>query len=116
MIVDRLAGSGRAINNAGVMPANDLDALEVRELYDRLLLGIGASPLHLLWWFPLSVVLGVLSLALPVWVRFNMSCLSWLTGWVHHRDPPNAPSSPRREPGAVRKPPCPARLRRSRRR
>jgi len=37
MIVDRLAGSGRAINNAGVMPANDLDALEVRELYDRLL-------------------------------------------------------------------------------
>ena len=80
-----------------------------------LLLGIGASPLHLLWWFPLSVVLGVLSLALPVWVRFNMSCLSWLTGWVHRRDPPNAPSSPRREPGAVRQPPCPARPRRSRR-
>ena len=36
MILDRLAGSGRAINNAGVMPVNDLDAIEVRELYDRL--------------------------------------------------------------------------------
>lgn len=76
-----------------------------------LLLGIGASPLHLLWWFPLSVVLGVLLLALPVWVRFNMSYLSWLTGWVYRRDPPNAPSSPRREHGAIRKPPYLARPR-----
>ena len=81
-----------------------------------LLLGIGASPLHLFWWFPLSAVLGVLWLALPVWVRFNISCLSVLAGWVHRRDPPNAPSSPRREPGAVRKPPGSARPRRSRRR
>ena len=81
-----------------------------------LLLGIGASPLHLLWWFPLSAVLGVLLLALPVWVRFNLSCLSGLTGWVHRRDPPNAPSSPRRQPGAVRKPPGSARPPRSKRR
>ena len=81
-----------------------------------LLLGIGASPLHLFWWFPLSAVLGVLWLALPVWVRFNISCLSVLAGWVHRRDPPNAPSSPRRKPGAVRKPPGSARPRRSRRR
>lgn len=85
-----------------------------------LLLGIGASPLHLLWWFPLSVVLGVLLLALPVWVKFNMRCLSWLTGWIHRGDPPNAPSikpSVRtgRGPGTVRKPPRPARLRRSNR-
>jgi hypothetical protein len=81
-----------------------------------LLLGIGASPLHLLWWFPLSAVLGVLLLALPVWVRFNMSCLSGLAGWVHRRDPPNAPSSPRREPGTVRKPPGSARPPRNKRR
>ena len=81
-----------------------------------LLLGIGASPLHLLWWFPFSAVLGVLLLALPVWVRFNMSCLSWLTGWVHRRDQPNALLSPQREHGAVRKPPGSARPRRSRRR
>ena len=74
-----------------------------------LLLGIGASPLHLFWWFPLSAVLGVLLLASPVWVRFNISCLSVLAGWVHRRDPPNAPSSPRRKPGAVRQPPCTAR-------
>ena len=37
-----------------------------------LLIGIGASPLHLLWWFPLSVLLGALLLALLVWVQFNM--------------------------------------------
>jgi hypothetical protein len=81
-----------------------------------LLLGIGASPLHLLWWFPLSAVLGVLWLALPVWVRFNMSYLSVLVGWVDRRDPPNAPSSPRCEHSAVRKSPGSARQRRSRRR
>jgi hypothetical protein len=75
-----------------------------------LLLGIGASPLHLLWWFPLSAVLGLLLLASPIWVRFNMACLSVLAGWVRGRDPPNAPSL-RREPSAVRKPPCPARPR-----
>jgi len=67
-----------------------------------LLLGIGASPRHLLWWFPLSVVLGVLLLALPVWVRFNLSCLSRLAGWVCRRDPPNA-RSPRGEPGKSRR-------------
>ena len=37
MILDRLVGSGRAINNAGFRPANDLDAIEELELYDRLL-------------------------------------------------------------------------------
>ena len=73
-----------------------------------LLIGIGLSPLHLLWWFPLSVLLGALLLALPLWVQFNMGCLSVLAGWIHRRDPPNAPN-PRREPGAVRKPPYSAR-------
>lgn len=81
-----------------------------------LLLGIGASPLHLLWWFPLSAALGVWLLALPVWVRFNMGCSSVLAGWVYRRDPPNAPSSPRRQPGAVRQPPGSARPPRSNRR
>jgi len=80
-----------------------------------LLLGIGASPLHLLWWFPLGAVLGVLLLASPLWVRFNMACLSVLAGWIHRRDPPTAPS-PRRGSGAVRKPPRPARPRSQRRR
>ena len=37
MIVDRLAGLGRAIKNAGVMSVNNLNAIKVRELYDRLL-------------------------------------------------------------------------------
>ena len=45
-----------------------------------LLLGSGASPLHLLWWFPLSAVLGVLLLAFPFWVGLNRAGLSLLAG------------------------------------
>jgi hypothetical protein len=37
MILDRLAGLGQAIKNAGVMPVNDLDAIKDLELYGRLL-------------------------------------------------------------------------------
>jgi hypothetical protein len=37
LILDRLAGSGRAIKTAGFMPVNILDAIKVLELYDRLL-------------------------------------------------------------------------------
>jgi len=40
---------------------------------------LGASPLHLLWWFPLSAVLGVVLLMVSsTWTSFNMRCLSWL--------------------------------------
>lgn len=46
------------------------------------LLGLGASPLHLLWWFPLSAVLGVLLLVFPFWVGLNMAGLSLLAGRV----------------------------------
>jgi len=36
MILDRPAGTGRALDNAGVMSVNNLNASKVRELYDRL--------------------------------------------------------------------------------
>lgn len=40
---------------------------------------LGASPLHLLWWFPLSAVLAVVLLMVSsTWTNFNMRCLSWL--------------------------------------
>ena len=37
MILDWLAWTGRAIDNAGFRPVSDLDAIEDLELYDRLL-------------------------------------------------------------------------------
>ena len=68
--------------------------------------GIGASPLHLLWWFPLGAVLGVWWLASPVWVRFNRACLRVLAGWIYRRDPPNAPSRRRGPETAVPRAPA----------
>jgi hypothetical protein len=41
---------------------------------------LGASPLHLLWWFPLSFVLGVVVLTFPAGVTFTMACLGLLAG------------------------------------
>jgi hypothetical protein len=41
---------------------------------------LGASPLHLLWWFPLSFVLGVVVLMFPAGVTFTMACLGLLAG------------------------------------
>ena len=36
------------------------------------------SPLHLLWWFPLSYLLGALILFMPSGVQFTMACLALL--------------------------------------
>ena len=47
----------------------------------------GASPLHLLWWFPLSVVLGVVVLMFPAGVTFTMACLGLLAGLKPRQDP-----------------------------
>jgi len=49
-----------------------------------LLIGLAAitmldlSPLHLLWWFPLSYVLGALVLFFPIGVSLTMGCLALL--------------------------------------
>lgn len=40
---------------------------------------LGASPLHLLWWFPVSALIAVVLLMVSsTWTHFNMRCLSWL--------------------------------------
>lgn len=41
---------------------------------------LGVSPLHLLWWFPLSLVLGVVLLTVPLGVHLTMTCLGLLAG------------------------------------
>jgi len=52
------------------------------------LLLLGASPLHLLWWFPVSAVLGVLLLMVSrTWTNFNMACLGLLAGLKPMQDP-----------------------------
>ena len=41
---------------------------------------LAASPLHLLWWFPLSAVLGIVLMIFPSWVNLLMACLGLLAG------------------------------------
>ena len=41
---------------------------------------MGASPLHLLWLFPLSFVLGIAVLLFPVGQQLVMACLGLLAG------------------------------------
>ena len=52
-----------------------------------LMLVLGASVWHLLWWFPVSTVLGVLLMAFPSWTNFNMACLGLLAGLKPMKDP-----------------------------
>jgi hypothetical protein len=47
-------------------------------LFIIVLLAIGASPLHLLWLFPLSFVAGVILVTIPAGANFTMACLGLL--------------------------------------
>lgn len=51
------------------------------------LLLLGGSALHLLWWFPVSTVLGMLLMVFPAWTNFNMVCLGWLADRKSMQDP-----------------------------
>ena len=52
-----------------------------------LLLLLGGSAWHLLWWFPVSAVLGVLLMMFRAWTNFNMACLGLLAGLKPMKDP-----------------------------
>lgn len=41
---------------------------------------LGVSSLHLLWWFPVTFVLGIVMLMFPAGVHFTMTCLALLAG------------------------------------
>jgi hypothetical protein len=47
---------------------------------------LGASPLHLLGWFPLSLVLGIVVLTFPAGVTFTRACLGLLAGLKPRQD------------------------------
>jgi hypothetical protein len=47
---------------------------------------LSASPLHLLGWFLLSVVLGVVVLMSPAGMTFTMACLGLLAGLKPRQD------------------------------
>ena len=48
---------------------------------------LGASPLHLLWLFPLSFLLGFMMLLFPLGVHLIMACLGLLAGLKPHQKP-----------------------------
>jgi len=56
-----------------------------------LIIAIGASPLHLLWLFLLSFVLGVALLLFPAGVKLTMACLGLLAGLNSPDEPQPAP-------------------------
>lgn len=47
---------------------------------------LGLSSLHLLWWFPVTFLLGIGVLTFPASVHFTMTCLALLAGPKHHHD------------------------------
>jgi hypothetical protein len=49
-------------------------------------LALDASPLHRLWWFPRTFVLGIIVLTFPCGVRLTMTGLALLAGPKSHRD------------------------------
>jgi hypothetical protein len=49
-------------------------------------LALDASPLHLLWWFPVTFVLGLVVLMFPTGVYLTMNGLALLAGPKPHRD------------------------------
>ena len=51
---------------------------------------IGVSPLHLLWLFPLSFVLGLVLVLFPPGVRLTLACLVLLAG-LNNFDEPQPP-------------------------
>lgn len=48
---------------------------------------LDVSSLHLLWWFPVTFVLGIVVLTFPAGVHFTMNCLALLAGPKPHHDP-----------------------------
>ena len=52
-----------------------------------LVLILGASPLHLIWLFPVSIVLGFKMLLFPWGVNITMACLGLLAGLKPHQKP-----------------------------
>jgi hypothetical protein len=47
---------------------------------------LSLSSLHLLWWFPVTFLLGIGVLTFPASVHFTMTCLALLAGPKHHHD------------------------------
>ncbi len=56
-----------------------------------LIVGSGASPLHLLWLFLLSFVLGLALVLFPAGVKVTLLCLSFLAGMPSLEGPQPAP-------------------------
>jgi hypothetical protein len=52
---------------------------------------LGASPLHLLWLFPLSFVLGLALVLFPPGVKLTLVCLGLLAGLPSFTEPQPAP-------------------------
>ena len=54
-------------------------------------LALGASPLHLVWLFPLSFVLGLALVMCPLGVNLTLACLSLLAGTPDVEEPQSIP-------------------------
>ena len=86
-VIAQLLTTRRRLRNGEIVFPPLLAATLVFLLFILLVWAMGASPLHLLWLFPLSFVLGIAVLLFPVGQQLVMACLGLLAG-LKGRDEP----------------------------
>ncbi len=86
-VIAQLLTTRRRLRNGEIVVPPLFAATLVFLLFILVVWAMGASPMHLLWLFPLSFVLGIAVLLFPVGQQLVMACLGLLAG-LKGRDEP----------------------------
>ena len=86
-VIAQLLTTRRKLRSGEIVVPPLFAATLVFLLFILLVWAMGASPLHLLWLFPLSFVLGIAVLLFPVGQQLVMACVGLLAG-LKGRDEP----------------------------
>jgi hypothetical protein len=78
-VVAVLLSTRHQLRNTGIVSLPMFASTLLFALGLIVMLGLGAAPLHLLWWFPLSAILGVLLMVSPDTFQHG---LFKLAGWT----------------------------------
>ena len=79
-IIGQLLATRRRLRDGEIVVPPLFAATLVFIVFILVVWAMGASPLHLLWLFPLSFVLGIAVLLFPVGQQLVMACLGLLAG------------------------------------
>jgi len=86
-VIAQLLTTRRRLRNGEIVVPPLFAVTLVFLLFILVVWAMGTSPLHLLWLFPLSFVLGIAVLLFPVGQQLVMACLGLLAGF-NGRDEP----------------------------